>query len=126
MKGFANDFIDSGNGTQAALKNYDTVDPKVAGVIAVENLAKPRVREYIESKAEKAAEVVFNLSQGAENETVKLNASKDILGRAGFKPVEKSQSVSVELKGEVKDLTKHEELRLKYEEELRNNLLQWL
>jgi hypothetical protein len=38
-----------GNGTQAALQTYNTVDEKTAGVIAVENLAKPSIKEAIES-----------------------------------------------------------------------------
>lgn len=41
--GFVKDYIATGNGTQSALKNYDTKDYKTAGVIAVENLAKPSI-----------------------------------------------------------------------------------
>jgi phage terminase small subunit len=46
---FTTEYIkNKGNGTQAALKAYDTEDPKTASVIAAENLEKPRVREVID------------------------------------------------------------------------------
>lgn len=46
-KKFAKEFAKTGNGTQSALKVYDTTDPKTASVISAENLAKPRVREEV-------------------------------------------------------------------------------
>lgn len=48
QKGFVEDFVVTGNGTQSVLKNYDTKSPKVASVMAVENLAKPSVVTAIE------------------------------------------------------------------------------
>lgn len=47
-KGFVADYILGETGTQAALNNYDTESSKVAGVIAAENLAKPRIQQAIE------------------------------------------------------------------------------
>ena len=52
QKGFIKDYIATGNGTKAALKNYDTTDPDVAAVISVENLGKPKIQEAIKSIAE--------------------------------------------------------------------------
>lgn len=50
QKKFVKAYIaNDGNGTQAALQTYNTVDEKTAGVIAVENLAKPSIKEAIES-----------------------------------------------------------------------------
>lgn len=99
-KAFAQEYLETGVGTTAALKVYDTEDYNTAGVIAHENLKKPKVIAYLESKAEKAAEFVYNLAEKGENENVRLGASKDILDRAGYKPVEKSLSVnaSVDIK----------------------------
>lgn len=37
-----------GNGTQAALVAYDTDNEKTAGVMAVENLAKPSIKERVD------------------------------------------------------------------------------
>lgn len=90
QRGFVKDYLETGNGTQAVLKHYDTDSPDTAAVIATENLSKPKVIAYLESKAEKAAEFVYQLAETGENENVRLGASKDILDRAGFKPVEKS------------------------------------
>lgn len=45
--GFVKDYLETGNGTQAALKNYDTEDPNTAGVIAHENLRKPKIARLI-------------------------------------------------------------------------------
>lgn len=122
QKGFANDYIDTGNGTQSALKNYDTNSVDVAKSIASENLTKPNVREYIESKATKAAEIVYTLAVSSDNESIKLNASKDILDRAGYKPVEKTQALNVNIKGDIKDFNELDAVREKYEEELKRKL----
>lgn len=96
-KGFADDYIDTGNGTKSALKNYDTEDISTAGVIAYENLRKPKIQKYLIDNAEGAISRIVELSIGAKNETVKLNANKDIADRGGFKPVDKSQTVNINL-----------------------------
>jgi phage terminase small subunit len=48
QKRFVKEYVKDGNGTQAALKTYDTDKPEVAAVIADENLKKPNVKEAIE------------------------------------------------------------------------------
>lgn len=48
QKGFVKDYIELGNGTKAALKNYDTKDPRVAQTIASENLSKPIIVKSIQ------------------------------------------------------------------------------
>lgn len=53
QKGFVNDYIKSGNGTQSVLNNYDIESDKperVASVIAVENLAKPNIIKAIQER----------------------------------------------------------------------------
>ncbi len=47
-KKFAQEYVKSLNGTQAALIAYDTESPAVAASIATENLRKPVVASYIE------------------------------------------------------------------------------
>lgn len=100
QRGFVHDYLKTGNGTLAALNNYD-IEGKdrnnTASVIASENIAKPRIREYLESRAKRAAEIVYELAENAETEQVKLSASKDILDRAGFKAIDKSLNVNVNL-----------------------------
>lgn len=94
QKAFADEYLETGNGTQAALKVYDTESVKTAATLASENIRKPKVQQYLEDKAERAAEVIFELLENAQNETVKLNAGKDILDRAGLKPTDKSENTS--------------------------------
>ena len=118
QRGFVKDYLDTGNGVQSALKNYDTKDYSTAGVIAAENINKPKIIEYLESRAEKAAEKIVELSKQRVNLPVSLGATKDILDRAGFKPVERSETrnLNVEVKLENKDM---EAVRKKYEQELK-------
>lgn len=57
-RGFVKDYVLTENGTQSVLKNYDAKNAKVASVIAVENLAKPRIQEAIEEKKKTIAEQI--------------------------------------------------------------------
>lgn len=50
--GFIRDFVKTGNGVKSALKNYKTKDYNTAGVIANENLKKPKIQKAILSIAE--------------------------------------------------------------------------
>jgi phage terminase small subunit len=102
-KGFANDYIETGNGTQAALGNYDTKLESSAAVIATRLLRKVKIQNYLADKAEDAASMVYELSQNGEAEVIRLNASRDILDRTGFKPVEKSLNVNVEIESETSE-----------------------
>ena len=98
--GFLNDYLDTGNGTQAALKNYNIRGKNkenIAAAIAKENLTKPQIKEVLEDAAQGAMARIIELSMSAENETVRLSANKDILDRAGYKPLSK-----LEMKAEVK------------------------
>lgn len=95
-KKFADTFIDTGNGTKSALVAYDTEDENTAAVIASRTLSKDKVQNYIHSKAEKAAEIVFTIAQHGDSDGVRLAASKDILDRAGFKPTEKQVTINVD------------------------------
>lgn len=91
QKEFSDKYIETGNGTKAALEVYNTDDYNTAAAIASQNLNKLNIRAYLEEKSKDAASMVYKLSQKAKNEGVRLGASKDILDRAGFKPVEKSE-----------------------------------
>ena len=91
QKGFSDDWLELGNGTKAALKNYDTTDENTAANIASVNLRKTKIIAYLEEAAAGATIRIKELSEKAKNEAVKLNANKDILDRAGYKPVEKTQ-----------------------------------
>ena len=119
QEGFVKDYLETGNGSLAIKKNYDVSTDETARSMASENLTKPNIQAYLESRAEKAAEMVFEISQHGENDSVKLNASKDILDRAGYKPVERSVNLKVdydmndaklkEIHGRLLELRRHTE-----------------
>lgn len=90
-------YIDNGgNGTQAAIDaGYNVSKRSSATKIAYQVLNKPSVREYLELHAEKAAQNIAKMADDAENEAVRLNANKDILDRAGYKPIDRAQNVNV-------------------------------
>ena len=120
QKDFADALIETGNGTQSALKAYDTDSVNVAKNIASENLTKPNVIAYLESMAPRASQRIVELSNQEENLTVSLGASKDILDRSGFKPVERTESVNVNV--DVTMTQREKELIQEYEEKLRASL----
>lgn len=54
------------------------------------DLRKKKVQSAIEEKAERAVQVTHDILESEDAPpVVRLNAAKDILDRAGFKPVEK-------------------------------------
>lgn len=97
-----------GNGKQAALAAFNIQSPNasnVAQAIASEVLSSPTVQELVSLRfkevqrrfsdySERAAEIVKELAEKADEDKVRLSAAKDILDRAGHKPVEKSVEVS--------------------------------
>tara|TARA_R110002051_G_scaffold43141_2_gene87876 strand:- start:11460 stop:11840 length:381 start_codon:yes stop_codon:yes gene_type:complete len=76
-------------------------------VSASKTLRLPHVQEYMMQRitetmglnATVAAARVLTLAQGAKSEYVQLEASKDILDRAGFKPIDRSQ---VQIAGDIR------------------------
>lgn len=113
QKGFVKDYLNTGNGQESALRHYD-IEGKdkeaIARSIASQNLTKLNIREAIESHAPAAQAMIYKLSQEGEAEVIRLNASRDIMDRAGFKPIDKSVNLNVDVEGEltdeVKELTK--------------------
>ncbi len=90
QRAFADSYMSNGeNGTQACRDAGYKGNQKTLGVVAVENLAKPSVKKLIESYAPKAALRVEELCAQEKNLNVALGAAKDILDRAGYKPVDK-------------------------------------
>lgn len=89
---FVKEYIETGNGTQSALKVYDTKDYMTAAMIASENLKKPKVIELLEDQASVAMldqiEIRKELKESKTDYAVRSGVNKDILDRAG---VEKDQ-----------------------------------
>lgn len=87
---FCDAYLETGNASEAAARSYDVNSRNSAGQIGNANLKKPFIRAYLESMSEGAATRIEQLSRTARNESVKLAANKDILDRAGFKPVDQT------------------------------------
>jgi len=94
QKKFADSYIDTGNGTRSALEAYDTDDYSTAASIASENLKKPELMAYFEEISETVAANMYKLALSAESENVQYSAGKDLLDRAGYKPVDKKDVTS--------------------------------
>jgi len=77
-RGFVKDYIKTENGTQSALKNYDTDKPRVAANIASENLAKPHIIKAIAAYADRIPD---DLLERVHIEG--LNASKEVRNEDG-------------------------------------------
>jgi hypothetical protein len=84
QKNFIAEYLDTGNATEAAVRAYKPVKRATARAIGSENLTKPNIRGFLEDRARGAVAVIYKLSQNAKNESVRLNASRDILDRAGY------------------------------------------
>lgn len=87
QKRFADALLEGKGRTEAALEAYDikAVDTeRVASVIAADNLGKPAILKYLENHGLGAATRIVELSKDAKNETVRLNANKDVLDRVGI------------------------------------------
>ena len=89
---FVKEYLDTGNGVQSALNAYNNTDYSTAGNIASENLNKPKIVEYLTSQAEKVASNMVRLALNAERESDQISAGKDVLDRAGYKPVDKQET----------------------------------
>lgn len=65
----------------------------------VQQYMMQRVTEQLGLNATSAAAKVMQLATGARSEHVQLEAAKDILDRAGFKPIDRAQ---VQVAGDIK------------------------
>jgi len=92
-KEFADEYLETGNATQAVKETFGIENDNYAGVKGNRLIRNDKVRAYLENKAEKAAIRIVELSEQEENLPVALGASKDILDRAGLKPVDKQEVV---------------------------------
>lgn len=115
QRGFVDDYADTGNGTQAALKNYDiqSSDPEnVASVIAVENLGKPMIIEALKElgfDSSNAKRVVGEiLDSGGAQDKDRLKAAEMVFKVNGDMAPDKHINVNVDLTPDdaIRELTK--------------------
>lgn len=93
---FVREYVDNGgNATQAAI----AVGASKASASTVGYRMKTRLTKEIDAEqklqlegyAPKAISQIQNLAENAESENVKLKANADLLDRAGWKPVDKTE-----------------------------------
>ena len=92
-KGFVKDFVKTGNGVKAALKNYNTTDYSTAGNIASENLNKPKIINAVKSLADRIPDELV-----IERHIDLLNA-RTILGQLDPTAVKAGVDMAYKLKG---------------------------
>lgn len=85
---FADDYIKDGKKQANALKQWPELSPESAAVKANRLLKNDKVREYIESQAERSAHNIAKIANSGKHDTITLRANQDILDRAGYKPVD--------------------------------------
>lgn len=136
QKDFIREYAETGNGTQSALKAYDTDSESVANAIAVENLQKPMIQNAIKSIADAIPnELLHEVHIGGlkAGRTVKVGDEEQVepdyavrhkyLDSAyklkGSYAAEKSINLNVQ--ANIAD-PKSRELAMKYEEELKQGL----
>lgn len=107
MRAFAKEYVKNenqyghGNGTQAALKTYNTTDYMTAAMIASANLKKPTVLALIEEEAMTALqdnlEIRKELKETKKDYSVRAKVNFDILDRAGYKPKEEEPDRNINI-----------------------------
>lgn len=103
QKRFADELLKDPNrtATDVALEVYETDSPKVASVIASENLAKPSLLLYMDGKQQEAEETIVEIMQSStalksssKHAAVALKAANDILDRTIGKPMQRQETTS--------------------------------
>ena len=94
---FVREYAKTENGTQSALKAYDVNGPKVAGVIAVENLAKPRIQEAVKLEIRRLADRIPD--ELLEQKHLELINKVDKEGELDVQAVSKGLDMAYKLKG---------------------------
>jgi len=117
-KGFAKDYVKTGNATEAIVRNYDVKDRNVARTMGAENLAKPRIQAIVKSIADQIPDSLLVEKHLAllnkEEVIIKNNMTSGIIdtietGQIDSQSVAKGLEMAYKLKGsfapEKKELT---------------------
>ena len=91
--------LNGGNATQAAVScgvsdtSASTIGYRLKNRLAVEIDAEQR--DMLKGYAPKAFDQLRSLAETAESENVRLKANSDLLDRAGYRPIDKSEVTQV-------------------------------
>lgn len=97
---FVDEFINNGGNATQAAKTVGVSDGSASTVgyrmkNRLINNIEAAQKEALKGYATKALHQVQTLAETAVSENIKLNANRDLLDRAGWKPVEKSEITEV-------------------------------
>ena len=133
-QGFVRDYVETGNGVQSALKNYDTDSYKTASNIASTNLDKPRIQAAISSIADKIPdELLAQVHMDGLNAVRMAGENAEIDFGVRHKYLDSAYKLKGSYAAEKKDITTNGEtlntndpkllaLAEKYEQELKKSL----
>ena len=97
---FIQEYVRSGNATKSAIyAGYSEKTAKAQGHQLKNKLSeqiKDATYKALQDKIPQALKWVTDLAEKAESESVRLGAVKDILDRAGMKPVEKIETTTID------------------------------
>ena len=97
---FIQEYVRSGNATESAIyAGYSEKTAKAQGhqlKNKLSNQIQDATYKALQDKIPQALKWVTDLAENAESESVRLGAVKDILDRAGMKPVEKIETTTIE------------------------------
>ena len=97
---FIQEYVRSGNATKSAIyAGYSEKTAKAQGHQLKNKLSeqiKDATYKALQDKIPQALKWVTDLAENAESESVRLGAVKDILDRAGMKPVEKIETTTID------------------------------
>ena len=97
---FIEEYVRTGNATQSAIyAGYSEKNANVQGHQLKKNYRteiEDATYKSLQDRIPQALSWVTNLAENAESESVRLGAIKDILDRAGMKPVEKIETTTIE------------------------------
>jgi predicted house-cleaning noncanonical NTP pyrophosphatase (MazG superfamily) len=97
---FIETYVATGNATQAAISaGYSEKTARAKGYQLKNQLhskIQEEVQKSIADKIPSSLKWLSDLAENAESESVRLGAIKDILDRAGLKPVDKVETTTIE------------------------------
>ena len=88
---FTDEYLKTGNATEAADRIYKTKNRRSSMAIWNENLWKPMIRQKIEDRVKEAKDIIYKLAKWSKKDEVKIRAAQDIIDRAEWKALARTE-----------------------------------
>lgn len=88
---YIEEYLKTGNATEAASKVYNTKNRDVAKSIWCENFTKPYIKAEIEDRVQEAKDIIYWLAKWSKKDEVKIRAAQDIIDRSEWKALARTQ-----------------------------------